>query len=276
MPEPENGSVTANASAVPTSGQAPVKAKFRAKATGGTRPYKYGWNFGDGSKTSTVQDPSHTYTKAGMYTAALTVTDSANPPKSVTASLTIVVSPIGGTVPGAPQNVTANAGNAKITLNWQAPSSDGGETITAYEVFRGTSSGTETLVTSGRCRHLRAVLTCTDRRLTNGTTYYYYVIAANPIGTGPQSNETSAAPGGSGGGTRCKASAKPANDGNSGDYNVSITSNQPNTNATAEDANSTKSGTTDSVGSVTLLLQNTKAGEAITVTVGTATCTTKA
>ncbi len=34
----------------------------------------YSWDFGDGN-TSTIADPSHTYTTAGSFTATLTVTD---------------------------------------------------------------------------------------------------------------------------------------------------------------------------------------------------------
>lgn len=238
-------------------------------------PYKYSWNFGDGSATSTTQNPSHTYARVGSHTAALTVKDSSSPAKSITASVTITASPLHGTVPGAPTKVTATAGNGKITLNWVAPSSDGGEAITAYEVFRGTSSGTETYLTSGGCSNLGAVLTCTDTGLKNGTKYYYYLIAANSIGTGPQSNETSATPTATTG-PWCTASSAPANDGHSGDYNVSIKSTQPGIKATASDATDSYSGTTNSAGSVTILLYYQKAEEKVTVTVGTATCTTNA
>jgi PKD repeat protein len=191
------GNLTATASGLPTSGQIPLTTNFNGSATGGTPPYSYSWNFGDGSGTSSAQNPSHTYSTAGTYTATLTLTDSESPSKSVSASVTVTAAPINGTVPSAPQNVTATAGNAQVTLNWHAPATDGGEQVNAYEVFRGTSSGTEALVTSGGCSNLGAVLTCTDTGLTNGTTYYYYVIAANPIGTGPQSNEANATPAGS-------------------------------------------------------------------------------
>jgi hypothetical protein len=65
-------------------------------------------------------------------------------------------------------------------------------------VYRGTSPGTETLLTSGGCSNLGAVLSCTDTGLTGGQTYYYKVSAVNAIGEGPQSNEASATPTGGG------------------------------------------------------------------------------
>ena len=43
--------------------------------TGGLEPYSYKWNFGDDT-TSSMQNPSHAYSKAGTYTVSLEVTDS--------------------------------------------------------------------------------------------------------------------------------------------------------------------------------------------------------
>jgi PKD repeat protein len=185
--------LTATAAANPTSGQTPLSVAFTGTAAGGNPPYSYSWNFGDGSALSTAQNPSHTYSATCTCTATLTVTDSSTPAKTASSSLTITASPIAGTPPSAPTGLTATAGNAQATLSWTAPASNG-VAITSYRIYRGTSPGAESLLTSGGCSGLGAVLSCTDTGLTNGQTYYYKVSAVNSIGEGPQSNETSALP----------------------------------------------------------------------------------
>ena len=65
-------------------------------------------------------------------------------------------------------------------------------------VPRHVASGSETLLTSGGCSGLGAVTSCTDTGLTAGQAYYYKVTAVNAIGEGPQSNEATATPTGSG------------------------------------------------------------------------------
>ena len=183
----------ATASATPTSGQVPVNTAFTGTGTGGTPPYSYSWAFGDGS-TSTSQNPSHSYGTAGTYTATLTVTDSSSPAKTATSSVTITATPIAGAAPGAPTGLTATGGNRQVSLSWTPPASNGGVNITSYRVYRGTSSGNETLLTSGGCSGLGAVTSCTDTGLTAGQAYYYEVTAVNAIGEGPQSNEATATP----------------------------------------------------------------------------------
>ncbi len=88
-----------------------------------------------------------------------------------------------------PTNLAATAGNAQVTLNWQAPSSNGGSSITNYKIYRGTSSNGETLLAT-----IGIMLTYTDTAVTNGVTYYYQVSAMNAAGEGPRSSEASATP----------------------------------------------------------------------------------
>ncbi|MFX0135370.1 MAG: PKD domain-containing protein [Candidatus Hodarchaeota archaeon] len=63
-----------NINASPLSDQIPITVNFTGEATGGTPPYTYSWDFGDGNM-SIEQNPNHTYNSYGNYTAVLTVTD---------------------------------------------------------------------------------------------------------------------------------------------------------------------------------------------------------
>lgn len=74
----------------------------------------------------------------------------------------------------------------------------------------------------------------------------------------------------------CQATATPANDGYPGDYNVNVTSNQPNQTVTASDAGDSHSYQTDASGSAVVFLWHTAPGEGVNVTVGNASCSTTA
>jgi fibronectin type 3 domain-containing protein len=93
--------------------------------------------------------------------------------------------------PSAPLAPTASPGNGSVGLSWSVPASDGGSTITGYNVYRGTTAGGESTTP------VASNLTTTgfaDSSVTNGTTYFYKVAAVNGIGTSPQSSEVSATP----------------------------------------------------------------------------------
>jgi fibronectin type 3 domain-containing protein len=92
-------------------------------------------------------------------------------------------------VPGAPTLNSATAGNGSVTLAWSAPTSNGGATINGYRVYRATTSGAETLLTT-----LAVTTSWTDTSTVNGTTYYYKLSAVNSVGASALSNERSATP----------------------------------------------------------------------------------
>jgi fibronectin type 3 domain-containing protein len=92
------------------------------------------------------------------------------------------------TAPNAP-TVAASAGNANVALSWTVPA-NGGSAITGYKMYRGTTSGGETLLTSVGA----STTSYADNSASNGTTYYYQVTATNSIGEGARSTETSATP----------------------------------------------------------------------------------
>jgi subtilisin family serine protease len=80
------------------------------------------------------------------------------------------------TGPGRPA-LTVGQGNAVLHLSWTAPA-DGGSPLTGYHIYRATSSGGETLLTTVA----PGTTTFDDSPLVNGTTYYYEVGAFNTVG----------------------------------------------------------------------------------------------
>ena len=78
----------------------PLTHRFEASATGGTEPYTYHWDFGDGQEAN-VQNTRHTYDNPGTYTATLTVTDATG--QTASDSTQVIVDP-----PSSPPAATAN------------------------------------------------------------------------------------------------------------------------------------------------------------------------
>jgi fibronectin type 3 domain-containing protein len=88
------------------------------------------------------------------------------------------------TAPAVPTGVVATAGNAQVSLTWNASAG-----ATSYHVKRSTTSG-------GPYTQVAApnAPSDVDSSLTNGTTYYYVVSALNSAGESANSSEASATP----------------------------------------------------------------------------------
>lgn len=90
----------------PYSGVIGETIQFSGSAIGGTEPYSWYWEFGDGN-ISTIQNPTHTYTTVDEYTATLTVTDTYGEIDDDTAMVTINSHP-----PNKPEITGPNSGKA--------------------------------------------------------------------------------------------------------------------------------------------------------------------
>jgi subtilisin family serine protease len=90
--------------------------------------------------------------------------------------------------PDAPRDLVASPHKARgISLSWVVPLSDGGSPLTGYRLYRGTSSGSWTLLVS-----VGNVTSYRDTSTKKGVRYYYVVTAINGLGEGPTSNEATA------------------------------------------------------------------------------------
>ena len=88
------------------------------------------------------------------------------------------VSALPCTIPSAPLNLTAEAGDGRVSVSWNLPMDDGGSAITGYRLYWSNSSEGEFKV---------MVLSDTALNhdgLVNGLHYYYKVAAVNAVGEG--------------------------------------------------------------------------------------------
>jgi len=108
-----NEGPTADFSASPASGYAPLEVDFSDNSVAGDNPIiDWYWEFGDGD-TSTDQNPSHTYNDVGTYAVTLTVTDEHGCTDDATTNVVV-------TVPVTPAGGGGGCPTLKyLTVNWE-------------------------------------------------------------------------------------------------------------------------------------------------------------
>ncbi len=143
--------------------------------------FTYSWTL-NGTTIPGATSSTHTTSAAGDYRCTVT---GSNPAGS--AAQTSAVKTVTPAAPAAP-TLSATPGTGSVHLSW-VPGSNGGAAITNYKIYRGTTSGGESLLTT-----VGNVTTFDDTTVTNGTNYFYKASAVNSIGEGAQSNEVSARP----------------------------------------------------------------------------------
>ena len=156
--------------------------------------YRYQWLADDvaiqGASNPTYNPADNDAGKA--IKVKVSFTDDRNNQESGTS---VATSPVAATTPTQPQTLTVSAGDDDQQLNasWQAPSSDGGSTITEYTVHWKESAdswGTPAEVSAATVTG--TMHTITD--LTAGVQYTVRVSATNLIGNSPASTEASGTP----------------------------------------------------------------------------------
>jgi PKD repeat protein len=158
--------MTATAMVSRADGFAPFSVFFTSSVQGGTSPFTYRWDFGDGS-TSTLVNPNHVYTQPGYYQVKLTVKDGCIPAATSTDDhLYIIVYPVQATASAnftcgtAPLNViltgSAVGGEPPYTWSWSFGDGTPGSTLQnpshsylAVGTYTATVTATDALGVSG-------------------------------------------------------------------------------------------------------------------------------
>ncbi len=91
--------------------------------------------------------------------------------------------------PSAPTGVSAAVGDGHVVVSWSPPVSDGGAAVSGYDVFRAASAGVLGSVIASV-----PGTSFTDTGLSNGSTYYYAVVARNAVGAGAASAQVTGSP----------------------------------------------------------------------------------
>lgn len=170
-----------------TPGNAQVRLTWNASA--GATSYHVKRSTTSGAETQVAAPASNSYTDAGLtngtkYFYVVSAVDSGGESANSAEVSATPAAPL--TPPATPSGLQATAGNAEVSLSWNA--SAGAAT---YNLKRSTTNGGPYNTISSP-----AAANYSDTSVTNGTTYYYVVSAVNSAGESANSAQASATPAG--------------------------------------------------------------------------------
>lgn len=183
-----------------TAGDTKVTLNWDAPTSGGD-PSEYAYRQSDDSGATWGEWT--TMSGSGATTVSFEVTGLTN---GTTYTFEILAANLGGdsdesnqataqpvpTVPGAPQNLAATAGDAKATLGWDAPNTGG--PVVAYQYRYSTDGGTTWIDWTDITGSDSTTVSYTVTELAFGVTHRFEVRATNLGGGGPSSNSATARP----------------------------------------------------------------------------------
>lgn len=152
----DNAVPAVNASASPDTGIVPFNVSFQAVVSQGDAPFTYLWDFGDGSMTSTLQNPSHSYTTGGTFTATVTVTDA----NGDTDSDTVTITAADNTQPVVTASADVDTGTKPLTVNFSAVGQGGNGALT-YTWYFGDGSAPASGATTSHTYQNAGIYTAT-------------------------------------------------------------------------------------------------------------------
>jgi PGF-pre-PGF domain-containing protein len=171
--------VAASFTGTPLYGDAPLVVGFTDTSTGSASSWS--WDFGDGS-TSSEENPSHTYTRAGVYTVSLTAgnglsTDTKSVPGYIT--ITSAAEPVIANFAAAPRT-----GTAPLTVSFTDQSRGGPVNWSWSFGDGGTSTEQNPVHTYTRTGSFSVALTAVNGSYSNTTTQGNYIkVTAVPVTT---------------------------------------------------------------------------------------------
>jgi len=112
--------------------------QFTGSAIGGTEPYSWHWDFGDGTST-TQQNPTHAYTSTGSFTATLMVKDTYDVTDDDTAQIS--VNSHRPNKPSKPSGPTSGKAGTEYTYTSSTTDPDDDDVFYLFDWDDGTDSG---------------------------------------------------------------------------------------------------------------------------------------